>query len=86
MIHVMHIINNFSSKDKLIMKLVRHLVLTCMHHNIYIKSTHLSGKLNVIPDLLSREQVTKAKQLAPHLDQEPTIIPQSLQLQVLLGI
>ena len=83
---VVHIINNFSSKDNLIMILLRHLVLTCMHHNILIKATHIAGRLNTVCDLISRSQVQQARLLAPHLDRSPTHIPEHLLLHKLLNI
>ena len=78
---VVDIINNKSTKDKLIMFLVRRLVLICLQHNILFESRHLPGKNNVIADLLSRLQVQKARQIAPWLNQQPALVPKSLQPQ-----
>ena len=83
---IVYVLNSFTSKDKYIMILLRQLVLTCMTYNILIKSTHLSGRLNIIPDLLSRGQVHLALEKAPYLDELPTLIPPELKINKLLGI
>lgn len=48
------IINKRSSKDKLIMKLIRPLVLLTMRHNVQIQAMHVEGAKNSIADSLSR--------------------------------
>ena len=68
-----------------IMILLRHLVLNCMKYNILIKATHISGRTNTVADLLSRSQVHQAKILAPNLEAQGTVIPEHLQLHMLLG-
>ena len=80
----MQIINACTSKDPLIMCLVRLLVLKCMFFNLYIKSEHISGINNCIADNLSRQQVKKAKALLPTLEENPTAIPPELRLPMLL--
>lgn len=72
---VVHIINIQSSKDPHIMILVRRLVLTCMQRNILVKSVHIPGKSNILPDLLSRLQIDKFRNMAPHMERHPTAIP-----------
>ena len=83
---VTFILNNFTSKDKQIMVLVRLLVLNCIKNNIMIRSRHIRGSDNIIPDMISRLQVQKARQLAPYLQEKPEKIPEHLQLQRLLKI
>ncbi|XP_062618317.1 uncharacterized protein LOC134279921 [Saccostrea cucullata] len=51
---VVNIINKISSKDVPVMHLVRRLVLACLRFNILFKAEHIPGKLNILPDLLSR--------------------------------
>ena len=60
------------------MKLVRKMVVISMLHDIIIGAQHVSGKSNVIPDLISRFQMKKAREWAPWLDQEPVVIPSKL--------
>ena len=85
-IAVVHILNNYTSKDPTIMIIVRLIVLSCMKFNIFIRSQHLPGKFNILPDLLSRNQVPKAKQLFPFLDIQPVQVPIHLKLKNLLGL
>jgi hypothetical protein len=73
---IVHVINKQSSRDKLIMVLVRQLVVSAMSYNIQFRAQHIRGKLNVVPDLLSRLQEAKAKELRPDLEVRPTQIPQ----------
>ena len=75
---VVHIVNKQSSKDPLIMHLVRKLVITCMSFNILVKSTHIPGKTNVLADFLSRLQIDKFREVARHMDKSPTAIPEEL--------
>ena len=83
---VVCVINSFTSKDKYLMKLLRHMVFTCMKYNILIKSTHLPGKLNIIAEKISRGQVQQALELAPYLEKEETKVPSYLSLPKLLEI
>ena len=73
---VMFVINSQSSKDPMLMELVRSLVISSMSHNIHFRAKHIPGKYNVIPDLLSRLQEEKARKIAPWLKGEPDVIPQ----------
>ena len=81
---VVHIINSMSSKDKVLMKLVRKLVILCMRHNILFAAKHVPGHSNVLADKLSRNRLQDAKKLYPSLDQEPAPVPQGWMLQQLL--
>ena len=83
---VVHILNNFTSKDPVIMIIVRLIVLTCMQNNIFIRSQHLPGKSNILPDLLSRNQVQRARQMFPFMDPLPAQVPQHLRLKNLLEL
>ena len=51
---VSHIINSGRSQDLLLQKLLRELTWWLVKYQIKIKGVHLSGRLNRIPDLLSR--------------------------------
>ena len=73
---VVHIVNSQTSKDSTLMQLVRQLVISTMSHNIHFRAKHLPGKHNVIADLLSRFQETKAFTLAPWLKKVPETIPE----------
>lgn len=75
---LVHILNRQTSKDKHIMKLVRCLVLACLHHNIVFQSEHISGCKNVLADSLSRLQVAEFRRLSPYSRKLPTKIPRGL--------
>ena len=75
---VVYILNKQTSKDKAIMTLVRRFVILCMNHNILIRSEHIPGKQNVLPDLLSRFQIKQFNAMAPNMDTKPTPIPRDL--------
>ena len=55
---IMHVLNKQSSKAKLVMVLVRNLVLMCLALNIILSAQHVAGTTNILPDKLSRFQVT----------------------------
>lgn len=80
-----HIINSQTSKDNLIMRLVRCLVTTSLKHNILFRAEHVPGRHNLIPDLLSRFQFQKARQVAPWLNSAPTAIPEPLTPQRMIS-
>jgi hypothetical protein len=75
---VTQIINKQTSKDKAIMVLVRHLVLSAMKYNIIFKSQHIPGKYNILPDKLSRLQVSKHLLQEFNLHKQPVPIPSHL--------
>lgn len=70
------ITNKRSSKDKLIMKFIRPLVLLTMLYNVQIKAMHIERAKNNIADSLSRFQMNRFRRLAPSADLYPAAIPQ----------
>jgi hypothetical protein len=76
---IVDIINSQSSKDSLIMYLVRRLVVITLHNNILFHAVHVPGVNNTIPDLLSRQQVQAALRLDPRLSHVPVVLPPDLQ-------
>ncbi|KAK3087428.1 hypothetical protein FSP39_005841 [Pinctada imbricata] len=77
-ISVVHVINKQSSKDKVLMALIRRLVLVCLCNNILFKAKHIPGKQNTVADSLSRFNFQAAKREAPNLDENPCIVPGNL--------
>ena len=69
------IINDQTSKSKEIMVLVRRLVLHCLKHNILFKAYHIAGYRNGIADSLSRFQMQRFRELAPHAHTNPVEVP-----------
>ena len=78
---VVHVLNSSTSKDPLLMTLLRVLVLDCMNFNLFIQSQHISGHFNILADMLSRDKVVQATKMYPHLDRNPEVIPQAWQLE-----
>ena len=72
---VVYNIQDQTSKLELIMSLMRPMVLIAMTRNIQFTATHLPGRFNDLADKISRLQIFKALQMAPHLDRKPQLIP-----------
>ena len=75
---VVDVINKQTSKDSMIMVLLRDLVLSCLKHNILFQARHIPGLINSRADYLSRFQVAKFKELSPEADDFPTPVPENL--------
>ena len=75
---VTEILNKQSSKNQLVMGLVRPLVLTLIKHNIMIMSQHIPGKNNILADRISRFQVTPALLTHYNMEKRPTAVPAHL--------
>ena len=72
------IINQQTSKHKLVMILIRDLVLTALNYNIIFRARHIPGLNNTRADCLSRFQIARFKELSPQADELPTIVPEIL--------
>lgn len=75
------VINRQTSKDSVVVQMVRYLVLQCLHYNIIFKAKHIPGKHNKLADSLSRLQVQEFQKLAPHAQPEPSVVPEALMPQ-----
>jgi hypothetical protein len=75
---VVAIINKQSSKDSTVMCIMRPLVLKLVQHNIGLKSVHIPGMDNILPDKISRFQVTPALLEYYAMQNDPTPIPLEL--------
>jgi len=75
---IVNIINSQTSKDVLIMYLVRRLAITTMLYNIMFRAVHIPGYDNCIADCLSRFQVQRAMKLNPNLSITFTLLPTQL--------
>ena len=83
---VCHIVNKYSSKNPLIMILVRKLVPLVTTLNIDLRAVHLPGINNTLCDKLSRLQASPQLLLENNLQPLPEPIPSSLHLTQLLGL
>ena len=84
-IAVVYSLNKLSSKDPVIMYLMRKIVLILLLHNISVKAVHIPGKQNSLSDSLSRKQVSAELTARFNLSNSPTpvpdaILPQNLSL------
>ncbi|XP_062590566.1 uncharacterized protein LOC134252145 isoform X1 [Saccostrea cucullata] len=75
------VINRQTSKDSVVVQMVRFLVLQCLQHNILFRAKHIPGKHNKLADSLSRLQVQEFQKLAPHAQREPSVVPEALMPQ-----
>ena len=66
-----------TSRDPLIMHLVRSIFFSAATHHYTVLVTHIAGTNNSIADSLSRLQITLFRRLAPTADVEPTPVPKS---------
>ena len=78
---IVTIINKMSSKNNLIMRLLRPMVLLLMKHNVVFYSKHVEGKLNVVADKLSRYQVSKEFLRNQGMATYPTPLPNWIRPQ-----
>ena len=72
------IINDQTSRDKQVMRLIRLLVLYCLKFDIYFQSVHIMGKRNIVADRLSRGKMREFRQLAPWVNQAQAIVPREM--------
>ena len=72
---VVSIINSQTSRNPLIMVMIRKLVLTLLINNIKFSARHIPGKSNTICDILSRKQVPEAMLRQWGLKPSPTVVP-----------
>ena len=75
---VCSIINKRTSRDPIVMILLRRLVMVTMEWNIMFHASHIRGLENALSDALSRLQFARARRLAPWLQEESTPIPEHL--------
>ena len=71
-------VNKQTSKSASMMVLIRRLVMLLVKFNIHLRSQHVAGALNILPDLISRFRVSTTLLNEYNMDLHPTDIPQSL--------
>lgn len=81
---VVSIINSQTSKNPLIMTMIRKLVLNLLIYNIKFTARHIPGKINTICDTLSRKQVAVLQQWG--LKPAPTTIPADIRPEILINL
>ena len=72
------IINQHTSKHKLVLILIRDLVLTALNYSIIFRACHMPGLNNSPADCLSRFQIARFKELSSQAGELPTTVPEIL--------
>ena len=75
---VVQVLQATYSRDIHLMHLIRLLVLFAAHFNFWFTATHVARKKNTFADALSRTNASLFLSQLPHINQEPTEIPQQL--------
>ena len=75
---VVSIVNSGSSKDPLVMHLMRSLFFITAVNGISLYAQHIPGKHNNAADALSRNHLPLFHQQVPSADSQPTPIPPEL--------
>ena len=73
-----YIIRKARSRSRNINRVIRMLTLTSVYNQFQISAEYIPSKDNDISDALSRFQNERFRRLAPHADNHPTPIPDSL--------
>ena len=68
-------LNSKMSGSKDMMLLLRYIVLTCTHHNIWLYSVYKSSKDNAKTDALSYLQINRFLDLHPNAESKPQELP-----------
>ena len=68
-----------SCKQPRVMSVLRKIVAVCLHENIMFDAIHIPGKINVLCDRLSRDQVPFELLLEKGMDTTPVSVPQALR-------
>ena len=68
-------INSMKSEIPVAQQLLKHMSLTCLHHQIFFKAVHIEGSKNILSDLLSRGKILEFKAAHPGACQEPEVLP-----------
>ena len=62
-----------TSRDKVVMRIIRAMFMFCAKHNINLLMKHIPGKSNILADHLSRFQVKEFTEAMPEADPVPTV-------------
>ena len=75
---VVEILKSKTSKDRLIMHLLRCLHFFCAMYSIKISATHIPGVVNIPADALSRNNLDEFFASSPKVSPRPTMVSQQL--------
>lgn len=74
-IAIVAVLQKQTSKEPLVMTLVRKLVLLCLKYNLVVSAQHVPGENNSIADALSRFQMERFRNLCSWAEAEAICIP-----------
>ena len=72
---IVSVLTNQTSKEPLVMVLVRRLVKYCLKYNIVLSAYHIAGSDNAAADAISRFQMERFRSICTSAHQLPTPIP-----------
>lgn len=75
---VVQVLNHLTSKDSMMLHLLRCLFFFCAHYDIQLRAQHLSGVHNSVADAVSRNHLQVFRELHPLAAPRPTPIPPAL--------
>ena len=75
---VVHIVNSRTSKVPCLMQLLRSLLLVAAHYSFTFAAQHVPGVTYQVTDALSHFHWQEFRQLVPHAQPLPTLIPSDL--------
>lgn len=75
---VVSILNTKRSRIPRVMDLVRYLTLLTLGFNFCFRAEHIEGKRNDIAGSLSHFQINRVRELAPHANRDPCLVPPEL--------
>ena len=76
---VVEIINKQTSKNPTVMMILRPLILLLVEYNVHLRASHIPGLTNILPDKISRFQITTQLLQDYKMNPQPTPIPTHLQ-------
>ena len=71
------VLNSRTAADSVLLALLRIFVILCVNDDIEVIATHVPGKENVGPDLLSRGQMDRFLRTFPRMEKLPSLVPNS---------
>ena len=72
---VVQVVNRISAESPSVVSLLRHLVLRCLHLNVFIHAVHLPVVKNTLADALSHFQWDRFQELAPTVERHGVPCP-----------
>ena len=75
---VVAVLNSGYAKDKSLMHLLRGLFFMAASLNFWYCASHIPGRLNIVADAISPNNLTLLGEVRPSINPAPSVIPQTL--------